>query len=158
MKNNIYIIAFNLCLFIGCNSSKSTVSNPEKTLAIKNDTIQISQKPVRITNDTIRIANDSLQYEVIIIDPGFSTWLISRSYPRGYHSQSYLENKNQLYVTEWNNRVLQPQRYNPNLYEMSINYEPFINYGYEVNYLIYNYMIYFQNTFKQKLNGYVPTR
>jgi hypothetical protein len=31
-----------------------------------------------MTNDTIRIANDTLEYEVIIIDPGFSTWLASR--------------------------------------------------------------------------------
>jgi hypothetical protein len=45
-----------------------------------------------MTNDTIRIA-DALEYEVIIIDPGFSTWLASRSLPRNYHSQSYLENK-----------------------------------------------------------------
>jgi hypothetical protein len=131
---------------------------PEKNLIIKNDTIQVKTNPIKVENDTIRIANDSLHYEVIIIDPGFSTWLVSMSYPRGYHSQSYLENKNQLYVSEWNNRVMQPQQYNPNLYEMSINYEPFINYGYEVNYLIYNYMIYFQNIYKQKLNGYVPPR
>jgi hypothetical protein len=33
-----------------------------------------------MTNDTIRIANDTLEYEVIIIDPGFSTWLASRSF------------------------------------------------------------------------------
>lgn len=109
-------------------------------------------------NDTVRIANDSLEYEVIIIDNGFSTWLASRAYPRNYHSLSYLESKNDLYVTEWNNRVLQPQRYNSNLYEMSIDYRRDIHYGYEVNYLIYNYMIYFQNTYKQKLWGYVPSR
>ncbi|MBO9585516.1 MAG: hypothetical protein J7574_15230 [Flavobacterium sp.] len=109
-------------------------------------------------SDTVRIANDSLEYEVIIIDNGFSNWLASRAYPRNYHSLQYLENKNNLYVTEWNNRVLQPQRYNPNLYEMSIDYRPDIHYGYEVNYLIYNYMIYFQNTYKQKLWGYVPSR
>lgn len=158
MKNTIYIVALLFCLIVGCTSSKSNVSSPEKALTVKNDTILISQKLVRITNDTIRIANDSLEYEVIIIDPGFSTWLVSMSQPRGYHSLVYLETKNQIYVNEWNNRVRQPQRYNPNLYEMTINYEPHIHYGYEVNYLIYNYMIYFQNTYKQKLNGYVPTR
>ena len=109
-------------------------------------------------NDTVRIANDSLEYEVIIIDNGFSYWLASMAQPRNYYSLSYLENKNYQYVVEWNNRVLQPQRYNPNLYEMSIDYRPEIHYGYEVNYLIYNYMIYFQNTYKQKLGGYVPIR
>lgn len=144
MKKYIYLVALLLCLIIGCNSSKPLLSNTE------NRTIT--------PNDTIRIANDSLEYEVIIIDPGFSTWLASRAFPRNYHSLSYLENKNQTYVNEWNNRAMQPQRYNPNLYEMSINYDSQIHYGYEVNYLIYNYMIYFQNTYKQKLNGYVPSR
>ena len=127
--------------------------------ASKNNTVtSTSPKANSKVNDTVRIANDSLEYEVIIIDNGFSTWLASRAFPRNYHSLSYLENKNYLYVMEWNNRVLQPQRYNPNLYEMTIDYRPDIHYGYEVNYLIYNYMIYFQNTYKQNLGGYVPIR
>lgn len=158
MKNYFYILALTLFLIVSCNSNKTTVSNSEKNLIFKNDTIQVAKNTVKIKNDTIRIANDSLEYEVIIIDPGFSTWLASMAQPRNFHSLTYLETKNQIYVNEWNNRVMQPQRYNPNLYEMRINYEPFIHYGYEVNYLIYNYMIYFQNTFKQKLDGYVPIR
>ena len=144
MKNYFYILVFILCIILSCNTTKSTKISTDKPLATQ--------------NDTIRIANDELQYEVIIIDPGFSIWLVSRAYPRNYHSQSYMENKNQLYVSEWNNRVLQPQRYNSNLYEMTIDYQPNIDYGYEVNYLIYNYMIYFQNTYKQNLYGYVPMR
>lgn len=144
MKNTVYIMAFIFFSILGCNSSKSTFPNTDKSMVTQ--------------NDTVRIANDELQYEVIIIDPGFSTWLNSRALPRSYHSQSYLENKNRMYVSEWNSRVMQPQRYNPNLYEMTINYDPNVDYGYEVNYLIYNYMIYFQNTYKQKLNGYVPMR
>lgn len=143
MKNAVYILII-LFTIIACSTTKTGVNKP-----VNNGLA---------TNDTIRIANDSLEYEVIIIDNGFSTWLASRAFPRNYHSQSYLENKNQQYVSEWNNRVLQPQRYNPDLYEMTINYNPTINYGYEVNYLIYNYMIYFQNTYKQKLGGYVPSR
>jgi len=145
MKNNVYIILLIiLTAILSCKATKSIVT--------------LAEKPIAKQKDTIRIANDSLQYEVIIIDPGYSYWLLSRAYPRGYHSQFYLENKNRSYITEWNNRVLQPQRYNSNLYEMTINYDPNIDYGYEVNYLIYNYMIYFQNTYKQKLYGYVPTR
>ena len=107
-------------------------------------------------SDIVRIANDSLQYEVIIIDSGFNSWLAGHAKPRNYYSESYLENKNQIYVTEWNNRALQPQRYH-DLYEMQINYDRNIHYGYEVNYLIYNYMIYFQLTNKQQLAGFVPS-
>ncbi|MCV9926961.1 DUF6146 family protein [Flavobacterium sp. LS1R49] len=143
MKNSIYIFLI-LLLIVACSTPKTSVA--------------VDKKPVTTVNDTVRIANEELEYEVIIIDNGFSTWLASMALPRNYYSQSYLETKNNLYVSEWNNRVSQPQRYNPNLYEMRIDYNPTINYGYEVNYLIYNYMIYFQNTYKQKLAGYVPSR
>ena len=144
MKNYIYILLV-LLVIIAC-------STPQKTL-------DGTTKQKLAVNDTVRIANDSLEYEVIIIDNGFSSWLVSRAQPRNYHSLSYLETKNQFYVLEWNNRVMQPQRYSPNLYEMTIDYSPNIRYGYEVNYLIYNYMIYFQNTYKQNLSGgYIPIR
>ena len=119
-------------------------------------TTQLNQ--TKIAGDTVIIANDALEYEVIIIDGGFTNWLNSRAFPRNYHSESFLETKNRFYVTEWNNRAVQPMKYDPNLYEMPINYDNSIKYGYEVNYLIYNYMIYFQNTYKQQLFGFVPAR
>ncbi|OAB27253.1 hypothetical protein SAMN05444395_104103 [Flavobacterium fryxellicola] len=144
MKNSVYFLAIILVFIISCNTSKSNFPTTEKSVAAQ--------------GDTVRIANDELEYEVIIIDPGFNMWLNSRAFQRGYHSQAFLAAKNQLYVMEWNSRVLQPQRYDPNLYEMTINYDPTINYGYEVNYLIYNYMIYFQNTYNQILFGFVPIR
>ena len=109
-------------------------------------------------NDTIKIANEELEYEVIIIEPGFNAWLQATALPRNYHSQTFLETKNRFYITEWNNRVLQPQRFDPNLYQMTIDYGPNINYGYEVNYLLYNYMLFFQNTYNQRLFGFVPIR
>lgn len=123
-----------------------------------NDTANKEANAKVVKGDTIKIANEEVEYEVTIIDAGFSSWLYSRALPRNYYSLSYLESKNQWYVQEWNNRVLQPQRYDPNLYEMQINYSPSIHYGYEVNYLIYNYMVYFQNTYNQQLFGRVPPR
>jgi len=138
-------IAISLLLIVAlasCHFDKNIVPKEKKSIAEK-------------TSDTIRIANDSLEYEVIIIDSGFNSWLYGNAKPRGFYSESYLENRNQLFVTEWNNRVMQPLRYN-NLYEMQINYDRNIHYGYEVNYLIYNYMIYFQITHKQQLAGFVP--
>jgi hypothetical protein len=144
MKNSVYIIVVILVSLLSCKTSNSSFTKIDK--------------PIATQSDTVRIANDKLEYEVIIIDPGFSTWLITRAFPRDYHSQSYLESKNRIWVSEWNSRVLQPMRYNPNLYEMTINYDLNTDYGYEVNYLIYNYMVYFQNTYKQKLFGHVPLR
>ncbi|KFF05946.1 DUF6146 family protein [Flavobacterium reichenbachii] len=147
MKNCFYILGV-LFTIIACSTTATNT-------AAVTDNSSTTKSNIK---DTVRIANDSLEYEVIIIDNGFTSWLASRAFPRNYHSLSFLENKNYQYVTEWNNRVLQPQRFSPNLYEMTIDYQPHIHYGYEVNYLIYNYMIYFQNTYKQKLGGYVPQR
>lgn len=144
MKNKLYLAVAFLAIIIGCSTAKKAVSAPENAKAIH--------------GDTIRIANEELEYEVIIIDAGFNSWLISRSLPRGFYNQSYLENKNRSYIIEWNSRVLQPNRFSPNLYEMTINYDFTVDYGYEVNYLIYNYMIYFQNTNNQRLFGNVPSR
>ena len=60
MKNLIYIGLFGLFI-IGCTTSKTPLSSPNKDVASKAVT----------ENDTVRIANDSLEYEIIIIDPGF---------------------------------------------------------------------------------------
>lgn len=144
MKTLLYI-ALVLLIVIGCTTNKtiSAADSPEK--------------PAIVQNDTVRIANDSLEYEVIIIDAGFSSWLASRSYPRNYYSQSYLEAKNRPWVYEWNIRVNNPLAYR-DLYQMPIDYNPGTNYGYEVNYLLYNYLVYFQNKYNQRLGGRVPER
>ncbi len=127
---------------VSCNSSKSTVKRASSnTTAVQ---------------DTVRIANDSLEYEILIIEPGFNSWLASTAKPEGYHSLAYMVNRNIQYVMEWNQRVLQPQRYNPNLYELQIDYQPNVDYGYEVNYKLYNYFIFFQLTYNQRLGPFVP--
>jgi len=142
MKTSIYLLV--ICgLLIGCNTSNKAVQN-------SNGMANMAEQ------DTVRIANDNLEYEIIIIEPGFNSWLATTAKPEGYHSQSYLENRNRIYVTEWNSRVLQPHRYNPKLYEMQINYDSGVDYGYEVNYKLYNYFIYFQLTYKQQLAGFIP--
>ena len=144
MKNILFTLLVSVCLF-NCNTSKTPVSS-------KKDEKQIATTQ----NDTVRIANDELEYEIIIIDPGFNIWLLGNARQRGFYSQQYMESRNQIYVIEWNQRVLQPQRYNPNLYELQIDYQPNIDYGYEVNYMLYNYFIYFQLKYNQRLGPFVP--
>lgn len=92
-------------------------------------------------SDTIRIENDSLEYEITIIDPGFDFWLKSNARPRGFYGLSYLETYNSFYVTEWNNRFFTYN--NKNLFMFPIDYDSNIKYGYEVNYLLFNYFQYF---------------
>lgn len=131
-----------LALQFSCNTSK----NISETSAPK------------LESDTVRIANDEIEYEVIIIDPAFTNWFNSNARPRSFYSQSFLEARNIVWVTEWNRRVLMPSQYNPNLYEMQINYNATTNYGFEVNYMIYNYLTFFQLHYNQRLGGYTPRR
>jgi hypothetical protein len=135
-------------VLFGCKTGAT--ADAEKTVAQGDKLIGAA------ANDTVRIANDSLEYEVIIIDPGFNSFLYGRAKPRGYYGQPYLENKNRFWVIEWNNRALNPQRYGGDMYEMRIDYDPLIDYGYEVNYMLYNYLVYFQIANNQRLGGAVP--
>jgi len=129
-----------MVMVFSCNTSKKT-STPE------NKTIQVKK------GDTVRLSSDKQEYEVIIIEPGFGSFLVSRAQPKGYYSQNYMEMRNFRYVQEWNSRVLQPGRFDSNLYEMNINYRQDIDYGYDVNYKLYNYFLFFQNRYNQNLLG-----
>jgi hypothetical protein len=142
MRIYIALIAIVLGIMISCGTNAKLP-------------LQDKQTAVATANDTVRITNDSLEYEVIIIEPGFNSWLASRARQRGYYGQAYLENKNRFWVTEWNSRASNPLRYG-DMYQMRIDYTPGINYGYEVNYLLYNYLVFFQITYNQKLGGIVP--
>lgn len=151
MKNKVFIftsitITMLLLSILGCGGAKQavTLSEEEKIAFSKTE------------GDTISIANEETEYEILIIEPGFDFWLQSIAKPEGYYSQSYLENRNQIYVTEWNIRVGQPFSYDPNLYELRIDYDPHIDYGYEVNYKLFNYFIYFQRKYNQRLGPFVP--
>ncbi|WP_366512842.1 DUF6146 family protein, partial [Kordia sp.] len=125
-------------------------SSPQKTMTQKKDDIQK-------VSDTIRIASDELEHEIIIFEPGFSAWLQGYARPRDYYSQQFLENKNIIYVTEWNQRVIEPARYDNTLYQQQINYRSNVDYGYEVNYQLYYYFVFFQQKYKQQLAAF-PAR
>ncbi|TYP74979.1 hypothetical protein BD809_10341 [Aquimarina intermedia] len=99
--------------------------------------------------DTVRIANDSLEYEIIIIEPGFNAWLVTQR-PRGFYTEQFLETRNRRNVIDYNQRVRQPFRYDPNIYMQEINYEPTIHYGYEVNYLLYHYFLFLEQRYNQR--------
>ncbi|WP_340156147.1 DUF6146 family protein [uncultured Winogradskyella sp.] len=109
-----------------------------------------------VANDTVLISSEESDYEIIIIEPGFNSWLVSTARPEGYHSQDWLESRNAIMVQSWNQRNLQPGQYDPNLYELRIDYDTNTDYGYEVNYKLYNYFLYFQLKYKQRLSSFMP--
>ena len=148
MKNFLFILLAGLFIY-SCTSTRDSALYGEPGPG-PYDTIP------EVGNDTVRIANDSLEYEILIIEPGFSYFLNSMARPEGYYSQSYLENKNRFLVNDYNQRVQQPFRYDPNIYAQEINYDPSIDYGYEVNYKLYYYFVFLSRQFNQRFS--VPTR
>lgn len=145
MKKLIIII----CIAIGFYSCKTSnkASAVSKTIV---EELALAQ------NDTVRIANDELEYEIIIIEPGFNGWLQSIARSRNFYSQQFLENRNKILVTNYNIRVNNPLQFDPNLYSFRIDYNNFTDYGYEVNYILYNYFVFFQLEFNQKLGPFIP--
>ena len=66
MRNIIYIFILVSFVVFSCGTQNKTVASA--------DTVQAEEPPVRV-------ANDSLEYEIIIIDPGFSAYLNSIALP-----------------------------------------------------------------------------
>jgi len=138
LKQLLILFSFGLILY-ACGSSP-----------IKNNS-GTEEKPVVI-------ANDSLEYEVIIIDPGFNFFLASVAKPEGFYSQNYLEARNKVWVLEWNNRARNPIQFNTGIYENIINYQPTTDYGYDVNYKLFNYFLFAQQKYKMNLGGGFSSR
>jgi len=131
------IVLFLIGSFLACESSKKSI---EKS--------NISENASEV--DTIKIENKELEYEIIIIENGFESWLATQR-SKDYYTQQTLESKNKFYVMEWNRRVMSPNRYNPDLYTMLIDYDHTVDYGMEVNYLLYMYFEFFQIKYRQRL-------
>lgn len=146
-KISILVSLTAFVIFIAsCGNTKETVAITAAEKAAFSQT----------EGDTIKIANEEIEYEIIIIEPGFNIWLQSIARQRGYYSQSFLENRNVILVNQWNQRVTQPFNFDPNLYQLQIDYRPEIDYGYEVNYMLYNYFVFFQRRYRQRLGPFIP--
>ncbi len=142
---NLLIISLMIVAIASCASKSSVNSTTKPTV----------DKPFLKETDTVRIASDKEEFEIIILDPQFNTWFNFYAKPRGFYTQSYLESRNRLWVSVWNSRAANPGQFG-NIYDMPINYYGSVDYGYEVNYMLYNYLTYFQITFNQKLGGLMP--
>jgi len=87
------------------------------------------------------LLTDSLEHRLIVLDPGFESWLVTKP-SRWFYSQSYYEQKNRLYVTEWNHRYrIFPGKVK---YDSYIDYDFRTDYGLDLNYKLYYYFRYFE--------------
>lgn len=104
--------------------------------------------------EPVVIANDSLEYEIIIMDVGFNNYLNTIARPVGFYNQSFLEMKNRNYVQVWNYRARNTPRFDASIYGNVIDYDFNTNYGYEVNYKLFNYFEFAQRKYKMRLGPY----
>tara|TARA_R110001583_G_scaffold8413_7_gene40221 strand:- start:6799 stop:7200 length:402 start_codon:yes stop_codon:yes gene_type:complete len=132
MKKILYYLAIGLFI-VGCSSTSKT-----------------SKTDTKLPDGAVRIVNDELEYEIIITDIGFETYLNTIALPVNYYSQEYYETKNKFYVTEWNIRAQNPLNYNSAIYEYEIDYDFNIDYGLEVNYKLYNYFKFVEYQYNQQ--------
>lgn len=130
LKLTLFSILLSFIL-VGCNSFKTKTAK---------------EKPVVISNE-------ALAYEIIIIDQGFTLFLKTQARNKNYYSESYLKNKNRNYVIVWNSRVRNPQKYNTNIYENIIEYNPAIDYGLDVNYKLFWYFKFAEQKYRMSLNN-----
>jgi hypothetical protein len=108
---------------------------------------QKNKNYVRVKSDTVAI--DRVDYELIVLDPGFDSWLATKP-SMNFYSKEYYEQKNRLYVTEWNNRYTNPAFFG-NLYDNRIDYDMLTDYGLDLNYRLYYYFLFFEEMNHLKL-------
>lgn len=94
---------------------------------------------------------DSTTYDIIITETGYDNWILTNAQPRWYYNNAYYRNKNQFFVIDWNNRVIETMGRAP--YEEQIFYNPNIDYGLEVNYKLYWYFKFMEHKYGIRLNG-----
>lgn len=128
----ILILFAAVSFMITCSGPKGVVK-----IETNGDEIALSDS---ITN------KDSLEYELIVLDPGFDTWYMLQDSPARYRSQQYYENWNRQYVSEWNSLARQPRR--NSFFETIIGYEPGVDYGFELNHKLFYYFQYVEHKLK----------
>ena len=88
-------------------------------------------------------AVDSTEYELVVFDQGYETWLLMQ--PSQQHSAEYYKAKNRIYVSEWNYRYMNQARYGSQ-YGSYLDYDTFIDYGYEFERRLFYYFKYFEES------------
>jgi hypothetical protein len=107
--------------------------------------VQKKSARVTINNDGTEVT-DSIEYALIILDPGFETWFLTHARPMWYHSQSYLESWNRQFVAAWNSKAMTGR--NRRYFETFIDYQPHIDYGLELNHKLFYYFQYVEKKLK----------
>lgn len=89
---------------------------------------------------------DTVEYELIVFDPGFDSWYALQNSPARFRSQQYYEGWNQQYVAQWNYLAVQSQK--RSFFQSIIGYEPGVDYGFELNHKLFYYFQYVEKVLR----------
>lgn len=127
MKTIIYLLGFTILFATNFNQQKQ-IEKPKLSAEIKQST-------------------DSVEYDLIIFDIGFESYLATIPYTKNFYTNNYLKNWNLRYVTEWNVRAINPLQYG-SFYENQIDYQSNIDYGLDLNFKLYQYFQFIEKKHK----------
>lgn len=132
MKKLLIFLLFSYCL-LACSTNNYLTENNTKNN-------RLALEP-----------NDDGEYDIIVFDPEYETYLRSIAMPKNYYSITFYKNKNTYYVDSWNHRHAQPHAYNPNLYAVHIDYDSNVDYGLLLEYKLYNFFRFIEWKYKVHL-------
>lgn len=110
----------------------------------------VKQKPLE-SDIRMKADEEEEEYDIIINDPGFSSWLATNGAPPSFYSNEYYRQKNNQYVSFWNERFSAYNGRDP--FSFQINYDYSVDYGMEVNYQLFHYFRYMQAEYGVNLPG-----
>jgi hypothetical protein len=105
--------------------------------------VMIEPNSNEISQDIASMELDTLEYELIVLDPGFDTWYMLQNSPARYRSQQYYEDWNFQYVTAWNSLARSSGR--GSFFQTIIVYDPNTDYGFELNHKLFYYFQYVEH-------------
>ena len=122
MKTVLFFFVLLAGVLVACQPTQQMVAPDEAGIEISSATAE----------------EDSIEYELVVFDTGFDTFLATQPYPKWYYSNDYYRNWNIQYSIEWNIRYQNPWRYG-SFYETDIPYDTSVDYGVDFNYQLYQY-------------------
>lgn len=83
------------------------------------------------------------EYELRIYDAGFSKWFAKHAFPVNVHAPEFYDEQNRQYAAIWNEKAANKQFSLINTpVRTPLDYDPTIDYGPEIDYLLFNYFQY----------------
>jgi len=103
-----------------------------------------------VKTTSVSVSETEEKHELLVFDTGFNSWLATQPSIE-MHSYDFLRAKNTIFVSKYNNRVNNRLHYSADLYPQRIEYSSTEAYDKELQYTLYNYFIYLQKKYNQRL-------